>query len=277
MRAALRPSVALAALVLGACSGEVDPNTPPANDKPDARPGDPVIDGSTPDTPDAAPSADARTDRYRCRGEALPTSAPGTIRIAGTAATIGPSGPVPKSGVTIEVFKTSGGSASPTTTTGGDGTYSLDATTGGAPLDGFARARAQGLLDTDVYPAAPFAADAPATSFILVTSQQLGLLAQFGGVQRQNNTAVLSLGVVDCDNKPVAGAKVTVPGGRVVYTAGGRPDSGATETSSDGVAFVFNVPAGNVDVSATADDDVAMRSHRVNARADVITATSIAP
>jgi len=47
-------------------------------------------------------------------------------------------------------------------------------------------------------------------------------------------------------------------------------------TSADGVAYIFNVAAGNVTVMSTASGH-ALRQHTVNARADVITLTEIQP
>jgi uncharacterized protein YegP (UPF0339 family) len=62
----------------------------------------------------------------------------------------------------------------------------------------------------------------------------------------------------------------------VKYNAAGAPSAAATSTAADGVAYVFNVAAGNVTVMATANGHT-LRQHVVNARANVITLTEIQP
>jgi hypothetical protein len=82
--------------------------------------------------------------------------------------------------------------------------------------------------------------------------------------------------VVDSANNPIAGATVSsTPAGTIRYNgANGFPTSGATATASDGLAFVFNVTAGTVNISA-AKAGSTFQAHDVNARADQITTTLI--
>lgn len=64
--------------------------------------------------------------------------------------------------------------------------------------------------------------------------------------------ALLIVHVVDCAGNSVAGAQITAtPSGTTKYIANGRPSSTDTVTDSSGVAFIFNVPAGAVTLSAT--------------------------
>jgi hypothetical protein len=87
------------------------------------------------------------------------------------------------------------------------------------------------------------------------------------------------MGVVvsDCSGMPVAGATVTTtPSGTVRYNQAGIPSNTAMVTDADGVAYVFNVPAGTVTVGASAQGTT-FRAHDVLVRADVLTTTVVAP
>jgi hypothetical protein len=59
------------------------------------------------------------------------------------------------------------------------------------------------------------------------------------------------------------------------YNANGLPSGGATVTSTDGIAFMFNV-TGQVSVSATKAGST-FKSHAVKARPGTLTTTPIVP
>jgi hypothetical protein len=89
--------------------------------------------------------------------------------------------------------------------------------------------------------------------------------------------AVLAVHVVDCDGNSVAGATIaTNPAGLVRYIAGTAPSTTATVTDSTGQAFIFNVPAEPVVVSANLGASV-LRAHTINARADLVTEAEVGP
>jgi hypothetical protein len=109
------------------------------------------------------------------------------------------------------------------------------------------------------------------------TSNELAFLGVAVGVTQATGNGFIGVVVKNCDGTALAGATVsTNPPGTVKYNSGSTPSSTATSTSSDGVAYVFNVTAGNVTVMANASGNV-LRQHVVNARANVVTLTEIQP
>lgn len=257
-----------------ACSGDVDGGNPPDG-------GDPGSDEGTPDAEvgaaDAAPSADARTDRFRCLGDPLPTDAANPIAVTGTVSRAGlPTRPL--SGASVEVFRRSGGAALASTTSAGNGTYTLSVATGGDPLDTYVRASSGTLLKTELYAASVVVTDTPGSDFILTDASTLGFLTGLVDVDQEASLGAVTVRVADCDNNPVAGATITGFGGTRVFYAGddGRPSADPTATGSQGLAFVFNVPVGNLTVNASVDGET-LRANAIASRAGTISLAAIAP
>ena len=99
-------------------------------------------------------------------------------------------------------------------------------------------------------------------------------------MSKKEGTATAFIAVVDCAGDPVKGAVVTLnpPAGKLEYLKEGTtaPDSSATATSSDGIAVAYNVPAGNVTVSATLDGK-SLRSHDMNSITNAVLLTQVRP
>jgi hypothetical protein len=213
---------------------------------------------------------------FGCLDQALPTTAPALVNVTGQvkANALNPNA---LAGVEIFAFRTS----DTTTTLDRDtsstpGFYSIAITTGGTPVDGYLRLRHSGQIDTYAYPSRPLAADL-VTNVLMITTSEFGALASLVGVTPEAGKGLLGVIVKDCDGTPIAGGTVTtIPAGTVRYNAGSTPSSSATSTSSDGVAYVFNVTAGNVTVRANGGGHT-LRQHIVNARADAVTLTEIQP
>src|SRR5690606_38069228 len=100
--------------------------------------------------------------------------------------------------------------------------------------------------------------------------------------QQKAGNGIVALIVTDGTN-PVAGAQVTsnpepLPETRYNGMVGTLvlPDPMATETYTDGVAYLFNLAPGDVTVSAT-KSGMTFSSHKVKAWADQLTTTVIVP
>jgi len=147
---------------------------------------------------------------------------------------------------------------------------------GGTPINGYLRVTHSGQVDTYAYPSRPLFADLT-TNVLLPTTTELGFLGAAVGVTQAAGNGFIGVIVKDCNGAELAGATVTTsPAGIVHYNSASGPSASATSTASDGVAYVFNVPAGNVTVMATASGH-ALRQHVVNARAGTVTLTEIQP
>ena len=212
---------------------------------------------------------------FECIGQALPTTAPATIAVTGQINSNALS-PSPQPGAVVSAFRTGDTTTLATATSNTPGFYTLQVLTGGAPVDGYLRVTHSGHIDTYGYPSRPLAADA-VDNVLLITSSELGALGTIVGVPQTAGNGFMAVIVQDCSGTPLAGATVTTtPAGTVRYDAGSGPSATATSTSTDGVAYVFNVTPGNVTVHATASGHT-LRQHVVNARADAVVLTQIQP
>ena len=212
---------------------------------------------------------------FECLGAALPTTAPSSITIGGQI--LGNAlAPTALGGAEVLASRTGTDTLAIDTSTT-PGFYSLTFTTGGTPVNGFLRVTKSGYLPTFAYPPRPLFAN-DTTNVLAITSIEFGILGTAVGESQQTGNGFIGVVVKDCSGTTLANATVqTSPaGGAVKYNFGGTPSSTAMATSADGVAYVFNVPAGNVTVMATANGH-ALRQHVVNARPDVITLTEIQP
>jgi hypothetical protein len=131
-------------------------------------------------------------------------------------------------------------------------------------------------MDTYAYPARPLAAN-DTTNVLVITPNEFGLLSGAANAPHTAGDGSIAIVVRDCNGTPLAGATVaSSPPGLIRYNAVGGPSSTAMSTYTDGIAYIFNVAAGNVTIMGTASGH-ALRQHVVNARADVITLTEIQP
>lgn len=212
---------------------------------------------------------------FECLGAPIPTTAPATVTVSGQIRQNAIS-PTALGGAIITAFRIGVTDSLAVDTSNTPGFYSLSITTGGTPVNGYLRVTHSGQVDTYAYPSRPLFADLT-TNILMPTTTELGLLGQAVQVDQAAGNGFIGVIVKDCNGTAIAGATVsTSPGGTVRYNSGSTPSPSATSTSSDGVAYVFNLTAGNVTVMANAGGNV-LRQHVVNARADVVTLTEIQP
>ena len=213
---------------------------------------------------------------FECLGKPLPTTAPSTILVSGqlTANALNPTALQSAGVAAIKASDTT--MVLDTTTSDGSGHYTLTVATGSVPVNGFLRITKSGYLPTYGYPAVPLAAD-QTDNVLVITSTEFNFLAGAVGESPTPGDGFIGIVVRDCAGTPLTGATVASnPPGRIHYNAAGAPSSSATSTSTDGVAYIFNVAAGDVTISGTASGH-ALRQHVVNARANAVTLTQIQP
>jgi hypothetical protein len=206
------------------------------------------------------------------------------ITISGQATSRDTSGSAPQANVTIEAFRNSNENTPiATTTTDAQGNYSLTIQTNGEAVDGFLKATKTGFVTTYLYPPYPLMMDyanAPVLMVSPMTYDALCNLAQ-AGCARGDGIGLIGLVVTDGAN-PVGGATVssTPAANPIRYNAlvGTLvlPSTTATSTYTDGVAYLFNLPPGQVTVSATKTGSQ-FASHGLKAWANELTTTVIVP
>jgi hypothetical protein len=109
----------------------------------------------------------------------------------------------------------------------------------------------------------------------MLSSSTFGLLVQFAG--GSSGKGVITMIVVDSSGQPVQGATAsTSPSSTVKYSDGSGYPTATSGTNTNGIAFMVNVPPGDVSVSAS-KSGMTFKSHTLNARADKFTTTAIAP
>jgi len=227
--------------------------------------GDSAVDGST-DNVDAKVFMDA------------PPVVPQSIALSGVAAERSLSGETAVEGVTMAAFASSAETTQlASATTDAAGMYTITVMTTGAPLDGFIKATKSGYLDVYMYPASPFITDSTDASVNMMTATNRDFLSNLASGNQMAGKGLIGLQIRDAAGNPVTGATVSSTPASPAYRytgSNGLPSGSATSTSADGVAFMFNMPAGPITISATKSGKT-FKSHIVLARADKFTTTSI--
>src|SRR5262245_44760042 len=184
---------------------------------------------------------------FECVGAALPTTAPALIPVDGQI--LGNAlNPGPISNAIVTAFRVGMAESLAVDTSNTPGFYAVSISTGGTPVNGYLRATHSGQVDTYAYPSRPLAG--PLTTNVLMPTQnELDFLAVAVGVTQSASNGFIGVVVKNCNGDEVEGATVSItPAGTstVRYNAAGAPSQTAVSTSTDGVAYVFNVPAGDV-------------------------------
>jgi hypothetical protein len=237
--------------------------------------------GVTPDASidsgsDGAPATGA-DDTMSC-GHPLPMTAPATIRVTGIVSAVDPSAPSGLlAGAIVELHRRGGTGPLATMTSAADGSYTLVAQSGGVPIDAFLRIHKTGFVDTFSYFALPLAADTTGRGEPVLTMAQLDAMRASSMVPAMPGRALVVARVIDCANQPLDGATLTidpVAGATVFYPTGGGVN--ATETTSDGLAAVDNVPPGELRVDGSRES-LGLRGHTIDVRAGAVTLVDLSP
>jgi hypothetical protein len=219
-------------------------------------------------TADAPPGIDAQVFHD------APPNVPAMIAIGGTAYDNGQSSSTPLAGVAIALRSRADDSTIASATSDAQGKYSMSVMTGGHVVDAYILATKSGYTDAAVFPAVPFAADAPMADSNLVTTGNFNLLTIYTGQQSGNGIIVAE--ILDGSSMPVAGATVasSPASGSVLYSDSNGTPSSMTSTNTDGTSFFVNVPPGSVTVTAT-KSGATFKPHSVTARANTFTSTVV--
>jgi hypothetical protein len=257
----MRPLIWCVALSLVACSGKSgdDQNTTDGNN----------ANGDGNNATADAPSIDA---------------APMSLTISGVTEEISSSGRTPIGNVTVTAYRASDDSMIATTTSSNasgsaKGTFMMTAPTNGQPIDGYLVATdGNTYLTSYLYPPKPISADFPNATVFLLTQSTFNTVQSLTNVTQTAGNGFVAVEVVNAQDMTVGGAAVTTGSGTVKYNGGalGLPSKTATVTANDGIAYIFNVTAGNDDVGATKTGSTFL-THTIKARADVITLTEVTP
>ena len=229
------------ALALAACGS--DHAKPDASIPTDSQP----IDAK----PIDAEMIDAPSYDFSCLGNTGKTTAPDTVTVSGTTVSVGSGGGSPIGGVALAVYKVSAPTvALDTTTSATDGSFSATLSTGGVPLDTFITATLASYRTSYVYTAQPIAASATGVDLPVIAQATFAQLSSALGNQDDTKNGALLVTTLDCSGKSITNATLAV-------TQGGTPVGTvvnlgfASQTLAD-VFFVFNVPDGDTQVSASA-------------------------
>lgn len=206
-----------------------------------------------------------------------PPSVPAMITIGGTAGESTQTGSTPLAGVAISIFKV-GDDNTPlgTATSDAQGKYAITIPTSGHVVDAYVHASKSGYVDNDSFPAAPFQADVTDANANMITTSNYGFLKLLGGGHDGN--AVVVVEVLDVASMSVAGATVasTPAAAAVKYSDSNGTPTATMSTAADGVAFLFDVTPGHVDVSAM-KTGMTFKTHGLAAHADRFTTTVVTP
>lgn len=224
---------------------------------------------STPDaapTIDAMPTPDARPAALGCLGDPIPNPSVDTVTVSGEAFTVGIGGQTAIEDATIQAYSAADDQpiSGATDTSDAQGLWSITTDVGSEPLDAYVVASHEMQFDTYLFPPSPIFEDLGGASIIMLNQTSLNLLADLIGVTLDPAEGMLLVVVLDCEGNPVEGASVTsVPAaGDTAYMNGQFPSTNTTETDSTGIAMLFNVPAGDVEVDATVMG-MSLREHTV--------------
>ncbi len=216
---------------------------------------------------DAGIPADAFIPNYSCLGVPIPTSADDPVNISGIIYHKGLPGITEDENIAgARITGYAEGGDTSTTRSTDDGSFTLTAATEGVPLAGYLTIdEVQDYYTTLVYSARPVSADIAGLKIPMATDADLTTLINETLVQQRDDAAIDDIEDDDCDGLPIAGAIVTLdpaPGLIVYDDFYGFPDLDRAVTGPDGIAYVFNVPIGEITVAATVGTRV-LRSHPI--------------
>jgi hypothetical protein len=223
-------------------------------------------------------SSSSNPDGSNGSGTVDAPTAPAMVTFSGNVSSKGLQS-MPLSGVTLGAYGEGSTTAVATATTDAQGNFTMTIPTGGTALQGYVKATFSGYLDTYLYPPTAVGADTTGVTVFMVTQSTLDTLSYNLCKDQQDATkGLIGVEVLDASMAKVAGAVVSSQPMAMTYcyNSGGFPSSSMHMTDTDGIAYMINLTAGNVTVSATKSGST-FKSHQVNARAGALTLTIIQP
>lgn len=210
--------------------------------------------------------------------------APITITLSGNVEQQTLQGRVPEVGALVAAFSNAD-ETTPLASAISDnlGNFTMDVPTGGLAVSGFLKATKTNIKDSYLYPAGFIADDLAMIPILMVSAANYDALSTLAQGNQINTNGLIALQVIDAAppaGMPVENATVSSVPAASVYrynSPQGLPSSQATDTHTDGVAYMFNVPPNvPVDVSA-AKVGSTFQTHGMKAWPDALTTTFIQP
>jgi hypothetical protein len=245
-----------------------------------------VLDAATADAVpviDATP-ADAPPPDFSCVGAGPATSAPNPVTLKGIVHDGASSTPLQM--VNLDFLMPDETTVIGSTQTLANGRFTLALPTGGNPLPGVGRLSLTSYVDFWLYPAEPLYRDLLRIPAVMLTPGELQLAAlfDFNGATYDDTKGVVVVQVVDCANRPLAGATVTITPASGIGLYGddsGTPSSSQLTTSTVGLYEILNVdPTATFSASGTVGTAPVIQLHgaaAVPVHAGQMTATIIHP
>ena len=209
----------------------------------------------------------------------VPPTVPAMITINGVGRQVTNFNIGTSSGVLVEAFRGASTTPEATTTTANDGKYTITFTTNGVAVNGTIRGKKATFLDSYLYPGTALYADVASAPVLMLKQSDIDLIASLAGASPlAKGTNFVGVAVTDCDGNSLAGATLTTtPTVKIRYNGSNSlPSSSATATSADGIGFLFEVPAGNLVVTATVNG-MSYPARTVKVIANTTAATVLAP
>lgn len=209
----------------------------------------------------------------------VPPTVPPMITISGTGRQVVNFSIGTSAGVLVEAFRGTSTTPEATTTTAADGKYSITFTTNGVGVNGTIRGKKATFLDSYLYPGNLIYADVASAPVLMLKQSDIDLIASLAGASPlAKGTNFVGVAVTDCAGDSLAGATITTtPSVKIRYNGSNSlPSSSATATAADGVAFLFEVPTGNIAITATVNG-LAYPARTVKVIANTTAATILAP
>lgn len=254
----------LAVATLGACGSDAK-TSPDAN-----KPIDAAIIDAPPITIDSPPAV-------ACP---VPATIPAMITISGKGQQVNGFSIGNSADVLVEAFRGTATTPEATTTTAANGTYSIMFATNGVGVNGTIRGKKATFLDSYLYPGNLIYADVASAPVLMLKQGDIDLIATLSGATPlAKGTNFVGVAVTDCGGDSLAGATITTnnPAVKIRYNgSNGLPTASGTATSTDGVAFLFDVPAGDLAITATVGG-LAYPARTVKVIANTTAATVLAP
>lgn len=236
-------------------------------------------DGVLPNGDASMNTVDAFVDPFRD----APATSTVEVTVSGRATAPMTTGSEPLAGVTITAYRNADEStALATTTTDANGDYSITVQTMGESIDGYLKATRAGYLDTYLYPPYPLTMDYANASILMIDEDTRDTLSNLAQGNQLPGEGLVGL-VVTNGTAPISGAMVTstpAAPGMTKYNAPvgnvSLPSSTATSTNTDGVAYIFKAPLGQLTVGGS-HPTTTLAAHGLKVRADVLTTTVLVP
>lgn len=190
------------------------------------------------------PGADA-APAFACAGQPFPTTAPPSITLSGTVEA-GPNQPI--AGDVVDGIDAMTGGQFFNAVSDPNGVFGMTVNTSNRAIQGYLMTQNGPTSPSQYYPAHPFDATDQTIVIYCYTPSMLQQIYAAAGAPYNSNNVTFLITIIDCNGKPVAGARLQGAGGNlgvIRYVQNGVPSQNATMTDTSGEVLVLGVPPNN--------------------------------